>query len=287
MTDSSGTPWSDDEVAATVESYMRMLKLELAGEPYSKAEENRKLRMRLDGRSKGAVEFKHQNISAVLVELGWIPIVGYKPASNYQRILADAVVGMLGHDAGVASATERALERAELRPVIPGGALDIIVAPNLQLDVSEWAPREKGIRRDYLQRDSQNRKLGLAGELTVVEFERQRLMRLGKERLASRVEHVSESRGDGLGFDVLSFDQDGAKRMIEVKTTRYSSEIPFFVNGNEVAASNYFGNSFHLYRLFQFEKRAGMYTLRGAISDSCVLQATEYRAAPRADERSR
>lgn len=63
MTDSSGTPCSDDEVAASVESYMRMLKFELAVEQYNKAEENRKLRLHLDGRPKGAVEIKHQNIS--------------------------------------------------------------------------------------------------------------------------------------------------------------------------------------------------------------------------------
>jgi hypothetical protein len=37
------------------------------------------------------VEFKHQNISAVLEELGlpWIP--GYKPKRNYQRALLDGI----------------------------------------------------------------------------------------------------------------------------------------------------------------------------------------------------
>lgn len=281
MTDSAGKPWSGAEVASTVESYLRMLKKELAGESYNKAEENRKLREHLSGRSQAAVEFKHQNISAVLIELGWIPIGGYKPASNYQGILRDVVSEALERDSGIEKATEHALERIDLRPVATGGVPDIIAAPHVQLSVGEWAPREKGIRRDYLQREGQNRKLGHAGELAIVAFERRRLTALGKERLASKVEHVSETQGDGLGFDVLSYDEDGAKRMIEVKTTRYRSEIPFFVSSNEIDASNYFRDSFHIYRLFQFEKKPGMYMLRGPVRDSCELRATEYLAAPR------
>ncbi|MEN6543296.1 hypothetical protein [Parvibaculum sp.] len=49
----------------------------------------------LNDRSEGAVEFKHQNISAVLKGLGedWIP--GYKPAFNFQMTLVDAVARWL------------------------------------------------------------------------------------------------------------------------------------------------------------------------------------------------
>lgn len=44
------------------------------------------------GRPRGSIEYKHQNISAVLKGLGedWIP--GYKPAFNFQASLVDAVV---------------------------------------------------------------------------------------------------------------------------------------------------------------------------------------------------
>ena len=49
----------------------------------------------LNDRSEGSVEFKHQNISAVLKGLGedWIP--GYKPAFNFQMTLVDAVARWL------------------------------------------------------------------------------------------------------------------------------------------------------------------------------------------------
>jgi hypothetical protein len=44
-----------------------MLQAELAGTPYSKSDHNRELRTLLDRRTKSSVEFKHQNLSAVLV----------------------------------------------------------------------------------------------------------------------------------------------------------------------------------------------------------------------------
>ena len=69
-----------------------MLRAELAGEPYSKADHNRALQPLLDGRSRSSVEFKHQNISAVLADMNQPYIAGYKPARNYQKaVLPEAV----------------------------------------------------------------------------------------------------------------------------------------------------------------------------------------------------
>jgi hypothetical protein len=63
--------WSHEEVEATVSDYFEMLAMELRGEPYNKAEHNRHLQKLLNNRTKAAVELKHQNISAVLIELGY------------------------------------------------------------------------------------------------------------------------------------------------------------------------------------------------------------------------
>ena len=51
----------------------------------------------LDGRSDGAIEYKHENISAVLIELGYPYIEGYKPRCNYQQLLFDAVSSKAQH----------------------------------------------------------------------------------------------------------------------------------------------------------------------------------------------
>lgn len=49
----------------------------------------------MNERSAGSIEFKHQNISAVLKGLGedWIP--GYKPAFNFRTALVDVVARWL------------------------------------------------------------------------------------------------------------------------------------------------------------------------------------------------
>ena len=67
-----------------------MLTDELAGRPYSKTEHRLELRKAVN-RSHGLVERKHQNISAIMQELGLPWINGYKPLGNFQRALLDAV----------------------------------------------------------------------------------------------------------------------------------------------------------------------------------------------------
>ena len=62
--------WSKEEVVATVVVYLDMLKMELADQKYVKKQYNRKLAERLDNRSLGAIEMKHMNISAALIQLG-------------------------------------------------------------------------------------------------------------------------------------------------------------------------------------------------------------------------
>src|SRR6184192_2167961 len=83
--------WSREEVEAAVADYFDMLAKELRGEPFNKAEHNRVLQRMLDKRSRGSVERKHQNISAILIEAGFPYIDGYKPLGNYQELLQSVV----------------------------------------------------------------------------------------------------------------------------------------------------------------------------------------------------
>ena len=86
-----GRPWSEAEVEAAVADYFDMLKMELEGREYNKTEHRRELMMKLDARSNGSVERKHQNISAVLREMGLPFIQGYKPLKNLQGALRPVV----------------------------------------------------------------------------------------------------------------------------------------------------------------------------------------------------
>lgn len=76
--------WSRIECEAIVEDHFDMLLKELSGAPYSKSEHRYALQGKLDSRSEGSIEYKHQNITAVLLKAGYTYIKGYKPAWNYQ-----------------------------------------------------------------------------------------------------------------------------------------------------------------------------------------------------------
>lgn len=137
----------------------------------------------------------------------------------------------------------------------------------------------RAVKRDYLEREAQNRSLGLAGEEFVVQFEHWRLVGMGHHRLADRVEHVSVSKGDGLGYDVLSFESDGKERLIEVKTTTFGRDTPFFVSRGELTLSQGAQDQFHLYRLFEFRKSPRLFDLPGSLDQHCLLDPVTYRAS--------
>lgn len=83
--------WSLFEVEATVADYFHMLVQELTGQLYNKSAHRKALMQKLENRSEGAIERKHQNISAILIALGCPYISGYKPLGNYQALLREVV----------------------------------------------------------------------------------------------------------------------------------------------------------------------------------------------------
>src|SRR3546814_12710433 len=85
-----GTSWSDDELDTIVGDYFAMLAAELSDKPYVKTHHSAAL-MEQIGRTHRSVEFKHQNISAVLEELGLPWIRGYKPKRNFTNAIFSAI----------------------------------------------------------------------------------------------------------------------------------------------------------------------------------------------------
>ncbi len=284
----SGENWSLPEVRATVIDYMAMLRLELAGQTYNKTAHREALLTRLDGRSNGAVEMKHQNISAVLRDMGlfWIP--GYKPRSNYQTILAEEVERWVGANPEI---DRHALAAAEAPAATPEyfdfSAFEVSspsLRPGFEPGVQEpsavygEAPRV-AMKRDYAAREARNSSLGQAGEEFVMKFEQYRLTKSGQVSLAAKVEHVSRTQGDGLGFDILSFDPEGNERFIEVKTTTFAKETPFYASSSELRFAQKNAEKFSLYRLFEFRKAPKCFTLAGSIQEHCALDPVSYRCS--------
>jgi hypothetical protein len=85
-----GTDWTAHELDLIVADYFTMLALDAAGQPFVKAHRARAL-MERTGRSHRSVEFKHMNISAVAAELGLPHVRGYRPMTNYQGAIFDAI----------------------------------------------------------------------------------------------------------------------------------------------------------------------------------------------------
>lgn len=284
----SDARWSQDEVDAIVVDYLEMLDHELRGSDYSKAAHRRRLLPRLRGRSESAVERKHQNISGVLIDLGFPWIRGYKPLFNYQSLLGEVVEQRLPTQAAVVQLVGSQVDAPVLHAPSVADILSVETTKPALCDATEGAG--EGVRRpgpfrvvNYLEREARNRSLGDAGELFVMRFERARLAARGREALASRVEHTAKVRGDHEGFDVLSYDEDGRERRIEVKTTRYAAETPFFLTENEVRTSSKWQECYQLYRVYDFGYAEGprLYRIEGDLNASCLLRPRSYVGRPR------
>jgi hypothetical protein len=74
---------------------------------------------------------------------------------------------------------------------------------------------------------------GAIGEEAVVVIEQEYLRSVGRRDLAEKVRHVSKEDGDGSGYDVSSFFQDGREKYVEVKSTTVSIETPYYLSRNE------------------------------------------------------
>ena len=274
--------WSEVEIIAIVEDYFSMLQAEIKGINYNKTAHRKKLIQQLTNRSHSSIERKHQNISAVLIEMGCPYISGYKPLGNYQRkLFPDIISELLSQNILLLNSIA---EDADLAIEIPTVAsiLNVLVNPPEPVTPQEKQialerPQYKG-KVNYLAREAANAALGSAGERFIINYEHARLIYLGKENLADRVERISETEGDHAGFDILSFDETGKDRYIEVKTTKYGKQTPFFVSSNELDFSKQNSEKYHLYRLFQFRKEPKLFTLQGYLENNFRLAATTFRA---------
>lgn len=275
--------WSERECELLVQDYVEMLKAEQQGDPFSKADHWRALQPRLDRRSKGSIEKKHQNLSAIAHLLGFPSIDGYKPLGNYQLLLCEVAARLLNADAELAQILQQAAA-APAKLQLPRSLASCRVSPPkpIQSGTGLGVLGEGLIgHTNFLALEAASRDLGRAGESFVVSYERDRLARAGKPRLADRVEHVALTRGDGFGFDVWSFDMNGADRFIEVKTTSNAKDTPFFITRNELAVSLAEAHAYRLYRLFRFRTTPRFFVLTGALDECTVLTPTVYAARVR------
>lgn len=275
--------WSESEVEATVEDYFNMLRLELSGRKYNKTEHRRALIEQLNNRTNGSIELKHQNISAVLIEMGIPYIDGYKPRFNYQRsLLPLAITDYLERKPEIQLLFEKDSAFIPSVPTVED-FLTALEQPPAPIDRKESSIAEPKIFYNpvgvnYLEREARNQLLGDAGEQFVINFERARLIRAGKDSLADQIEQISITIGPSAGYDIRSFEDNGSDRFIEAKTTKYGKNTPFFVTPNELRFSQQNSSRYYLYRIFKFRDTPRLFALQGNLEERCILAPSEYMA---------
>lgn len=274
----SNQPWTDEENDLIVADYFAMLAKDILGQHYNKAEHNRVLQIRID-RNRSSIEFKHQNISAVLKGLGedWIP--GYKPAFNFQMTLTDAVARWLALNPawlGRMPSAQTAMGMAEMARLWIGPPPTFSnQPPPIELEQMLHIAR----KFEVAERDARNRALGRAGEERALTHEKATLTDAGRSDLAQKVRWVSEEDGDGAGYDIASFAPNGQPRLIEVKTTNGWERTPFHISRNELAVAEERRADWFLMRLWNFAREPKAFELRPPLDAHMSLTATSFQAS--------
>lgn len=204
--------------------------------------------------------------------------------------VADSEIGNVTLPSDIATSTEDAVEYAHNEISIK---VDYTSLHFTQVPVPSIARKTKShstyIRKDsdYARREKNKRIVGNIGEEIALAFEKDRLTKLDRKDLADRVEHVAKTKGDGLGYDILSYDIINGKvieKYIEVKATTGNSTKPFDISANEVEVSELYPKQYYIYRIFNIHNRmeaASFYIMKGSVRSNFNLEATSYKAYPK------
>ncbi len=279
--DNKRKAWSIDEINAIVDDYMSMLLQDLKGEKYNKTSHREKLKPQLNNRTDGSIEFKHQNISAALIDLDYPYIDGYKPRSNYQNELFQAISKKIEEiDFDLPDIIDNNLNKTkksskDLTPILT----EVQPPTTINRKINPYEKIEFGRKnkKNYALIENNNKNLGRRGEELVLEFEKQRVTKLKLD--VSKVQWISEVKGDDEGYDILSLNDDGSARYIEVKTTTQGIDFHFFISGREVEFSRRNKDNYFIYRVFNLNKSPNFYTQKGYVIDSFELFPTEFKAS--------
>lgn len=282
-----GTDWEADEIGPVVDAYFEMLDNDIRRIQINKAAKYRELSA-ITGRTIKSVERKFRNISAVLAKLEEPWIRGLLPDTNFQNALSAAIEIQLSNKAhqpifvpSLASGLQE--EEAEFEPH-PGnstGLLGYVPVPLLTSKTEKLPDHmERLVRKfDPVMRDFRAREIGEAGERLVLEHERAKLLHAGRPELARKVLWISKELGDGAGYDVKSFDEDGREKFIEVKTTVGSQTTPFFMTRNEKDFADQADDRYRITRIFDFRREPRAFDLTAPLSSFVRFEPESYRAS--------
>lgn len=143
----------------------------------------------------------------------------------------------------------------------------------------------RGRTVNFIQNGIENKRIGDLGELWVMKYEAQKLQQINKPDLIPDIKHTSKDEGDGTGFDIQSFDENGNEIFIEVKTTKGPKDSVFFVTQTELKRSIKEKENYYLYRLYNYNESndsADLLIISGDLTNLCSTPTT-YKVSLRTD----
>lgn len=125
----------------------------------------------------------------------------------------------------------------------------------IQKHISKKTKSNIPTKRDFETLAKIQQIVGTTGEEFVLNYEKEKLLSVGLKNLSENVKWVSKEDGDGLGYDIHSFDENGNDKYIEVKTTTNSiPRLQFFISANEL--KKYFQETnFFIYFVFDIKNQ--------------------------------
>lgn len=144
------------------------------------------------------------------------------------------------------------------------------------LEAKKSKVKLQGVHVDYIEEAKSQKELGDAGEEFVYQLERAKVKKykLSKDK---KVRMVSKLDGDGLGYDILSYDKHGNPIYIEVKATMGPENGSIFITANELEMSEKHSEQYYLYRVYDFNttKMEGKLSIRqGSLKPLCISAQT-------------
>ena len=129
---------------------------------------------------------------------------------------------------------------------------------DLNYEIDEFSPNiidansktKKKQKSNNSKRNSKpSKKVGDAGEQYVYDYEKNKLITCGQKDLADKIVKQYDDLSSFPGYDIQSFDKDGNKIFIEVKSTKTKKKSYFEISENEINAAKRHGKNYHIYHV--------------------------------------
>lgn len=150
-----------------------------------------------------------------------------------------------------------------------------VSATNLSISTDQLTFRGRTV--NFIQNNIDNKRIGDLGELWVLKYEIEKLRQTGQHNLIDKIKYTAKDEGDGTGYDIQSFDRNGQKIYIEVKTTKGGKNSTFYVTRTELERSKIEKENFYLYRLYNYNEEndtADIFIIQGDLTNLCEFPTT-------------